>query len=109
MIANKAGYIVNEFNHKSFDIFAIKGKIIFEYEKRTQKIMHVLERVFNIRMKQLVCDYQRDEKNRVWLVGVHSYLIDVSVKIRPMLKMNGEEMVDKKGNNLIFGLKRCKM
>lgn len=111
MIANKEGYIINEYDHSSFEIFSLKGKIIYEYEKRTQKIMGVLERAFNIRMKQIVCDYQRDEKNRVWLVGIHSYLVETNVKIyKPMLKVNGEsEEAANNDNKKIFGTKRCKM
>ena len=111
MIANKEGFIINEYDHSSFEIFSLKGKIIYEYEKRTQKIMGVLERAFNIRMKQIVCDYQRDEKNRVWLVGIHSYLVETNVKIyKPMLKVNGEsEEAANNDNKKIFGTKRCKM
>lgn len=109
MIANKEGFIINEHKQATYDIFAVKGKIVFEYEKRTQKIMRVLEREFNIRIKQLVCDFQKDEKNRVWLVGIHSYLVDFDIKIRPMLKLNGEEAFEKKNSTKIFGQKRCKL
>lgn len=54
MIANKKGYIINEFDESSYEIFSLKGKIIYEYEKRTQRIMGVLERSFNMKMKQIV-------------------------------------------------------
>lgn len=54
MIANKKGNVINELDHKSFEVFALKGKIISDYEKRTQTIKKVLEGVFNLRMKQLV-------------------------------------------------------
>ena len=54
MIANKQGYIINEYDHKSFEIFSLKGKIIYEYEKKTEKIMKVLQHAFNIRMREIV-------------------------------------------------------
>lgn len=107
MIANKDGYIINEFDETSYEIFTLKGKIIYEYEKRTQKIMAVLERVFNIRMKQIVCDFQKDDKNFVWLIGIHSYLVETHQIYKPMIKAS-EEVVDS-GNTKIFGTKRCKM
>lgn len=68
--------------------------------------MATLEKAFNIKMKQIVCDFQKDFKNRVWFIGIHSYLIETNMKLyKPMIKEKGEE-VNTKGNTKIFGLKR---
>lgn len=111
MISNKEGYIINEYDHTSFEVFHLKGRIIHEYEKRSQQIMNVIERSFNLRLKQIVCDFQKDDRNRVWLIGIHSYLIETDVKISvPMIKSDSEwTKNDKSSNKKIFGTKRCKM
>lgn len=46
MIANKKGYSIDEYDQNSYEIFALKGKIIFEYEQRTKQIMEALEKAF---------------------------------------------------------------
>jgi hypothetical protein len=94
MIANKKGSIIYEFDQSSYELFLLKGKIIYEYEKRTKQVLTTIERHFNIRLKQLVCDFQKDDKNRVWLIGIHSYLVETDFKVsKKMLKFNGEDTI----------------
>ena len=48
--------------------------------------MNVIERTFNLKLKQIVWDFQKDDKNRVWFVGIHSYLIETEARITiPMI------------------------
>lgn len=54
----------------SFYITHMTGMILKEYEKSTERLVHFLEKSYNVRILRIVTDFMTDFEDKTWLVNV---------------------------------------
>jgi len=89
----------------SFFVNELKGNSLKEYELTASRVVHYLERSYNVRITKVVFDYMTDFEDKTWLINMKSIELE---NVAPFL-MQQEELGAKKTLDSLTCSVYCKL
>ena len=75
---------------EGFDLYSMQGKAIAELEQLAKQLVLFLQRMFGVRVQEIVLDFIKDANKQYWLIGCQGFRLDLNVLMAREIRIQSQ-------------------